>query len=79
MYWLCIIFTFGIVSYKLKYSIVVYDDILDLVINKLSFYHGRFVSEFLAFLLVKGIPEAFDINIQDFALISQNFVKALYN
>ena len=77
LYFLCIISTFCIVSRTLAYSIIVYDDILDLVINKLSFYHGRFFSEFLAFLLVKGIPEVLNINIQDFALVSQNLVKAL--
>lgn len=77
LYFLCIISTFCIVSRTLAYSIIVYDDILDLVINKLTFYHGRFFSEFLAFLLVKGIPEVLNINIQDFALVSQNLVKAL--
>ena len=76
LYWLCLFLTFLFISYRLRYAILIYDDVIDLITSKFNFYHGRFYSEFCAFLLVNGIPTLFGINLQDFAIISENFVKS---
>ena len=76
-YCIAIICTFAFLLYKLRYAIVIFDDVLDLIINEFKFYHGRFFSELFALIFVRGIPKLFDINIQDFAFISQNILKSV--
>lgn len=76
IYSLTILLTFVFLFYKLRYAVVVYDDVLDLVINEFKFYHGRFYSELFALIFVRGIPYLIDWNIQDFAVVSQNILKS---
>lgn len=76
VYLLPIIIAFIFLMYKLRYAVVIYDDVLDLVINEFKFYHGRFLAEFIALVFVRGIPSLLNINIQDFAFISENILKS---
>ena len=59
----------------MKYAIVMYDDVIDLIINGFNFYHGRFISEFIAILFVKLIPDFFNIHVQNFAVVSECLLK----
>lgn len=62
---------------RLKYALVVNDDMSDLITNDFAFYHGRFVTELISLLFVKIIPSALGINIQDFAIVSEGCLKAV--
>ena len=76
-YYIVIILAFLFLLYKLRYAIVIFDDVIDLIIHNFKFYHGRFITELLAALFVKWIPSLLGINIQNFALISENIIKSL--
>ena len=52
-----------------------FDDVIDLIINSFNFYHGRFISEFIAILFVKIIPNILNVHIQNFAVISECLLK----
>ena len=76
-YYIVIIIAFLFLLYKMRYAIVIYDDVIDLILYKFKFYHGRFLTEILAALFVNWIPSLLGINIQNFALISENIIKSL--
>lgn len=76
-YWLPIVLTFAFIVFKLRYAVIVYDDVLDLITDKYTFTHGRYFLEIIALLLVNGIPKMLGINMQDFAFISQDLVKSV--
>ncbi len=63
---------------KMQYSIVVNDDMLELVANKYEFSHGRFVTELIGIFFVRLIPSFFAVNIQSFTFISQAVLKSLF-
>ena len=60
---------------RLRYAIIVNDDMMDLVSNKWVFFHGRYIMEFLGTFFVIILPQFFNINIQDFAIVSQGIMK----
>ncbi len=73
---LILIFIFIYMAYKLRYAIVSWDDMLDILVDSYSFYHGRFFTELFNILMIKTIPETLNIPIQNFAFVSEGLTKA---
>lgn len=67
---------FIFLSYKLRYSYIMNDDLVDLLVGNFCFYHGRFFTESLSLFLVKFLPDFLNINVQDFAFISEGCFKS---
>ncbi len=60
---------------RLKYSVIVNDDMIDIIMRTFLFSHGRFIPDLIAILSIKLIPEIFGINYQDFAIV-QGILKS---
>ncbi len=69
---------FSFLMYKFRYAIVINDDLVDLIAGQYNFYHGRYLTEFISILFIKLIPKYFNINIQNFAIVSEGLVKSLF-
>ena len=62
---------------RLKFSIIVNDDMLDLITNNWELSHGRFIMEPIGVFFARTLPLLLNKNIQDFAIISQGILKIL--
>ena len=67
---LCIIAVIALLFFSLRFSYIHHDDLGDLIVRKNFFNHGRFISLFLQYFIVRNIPFFFNINVQDFAFFS---------
>lgn len=76
IYFLFAIISVLYLSYNLRYAIVMNDDIDDFFPYNWDFFHGRIFTELLSFLFIEVIPDLFNIPIQNFAFISEGFLKA---
>ena len=63
---------------RLKYAVVINDDMNDIITQKFYIPHSRFITGCISQLFVKIIPMLLGINFQDFALISEGILKTLF-
>ncbi len=63
---------------KLKYSVIINDDMMDIISRTFLFSHGRFISELFGILLIKLIPDILGINYQDFAIVQGILKSAVF-
>ena len=63
---------------RLKYAVVVNDDMNDIITQNFYIPHSRFITGCISQLFVKIIPMLLGINFQDFALISEGILKILF-
>ena len=70
---ICSFFLFRV----LENPVILFDDITDFIISDFNFYHGRIISELIGVSIVKLIPKLLHINLQDFAIVSENLIKIL--
>ena len=71
-----LIMIFIYMAYKLRYAVVSWDDMLDILVCTYDFTHGRYFTELFNILIIKTIPEILNIPIQNFAFISEGLTKA---
>ena len=68
---------FCFIVYKIRFSCIYGDDIVDFFPYNWNFFHGRIFTELLSVFLVKWLPTALHINIQNFAIISEAALKSI--
>ncbi len=73
---LVLVFIFVYMAYKLRYAIVVNDDITDILLGNVKFIHGRYFTELFSVFMVKTLPELLKIHVQNFAFVSEGLTKA---
>lgn len=78
LYILLLVISFAYVFFQLRYSVISNDDMEDFICYDLTFYHGRYFTTLFQYLVIKVIPDFLKINYQEFALISQAFLKSLF-
>lgn len=72
----CIIL-FLFLFFKFQYEVIANDDLMDLVLGKMYFHHGRIFSELFAKFMVYYLPNLLNVHIQNFAIFSSGIVKSL--
>ena len=60
---------------RLRYSVILNDDMMDIITRTFLFSHGRFIFEYIAIVTIKLIPDLFGINYQNFAF-TQGILKS---
>lgn len=68
---ICAYFLFQV----LENPVILFDDVWDYIVSDFNFYHGRIISELIGVSIIKLIPNMLHINVQDFAIISENIAK----
>ncbi len=76
--WIILSCIFLFLVFSLRYSVIVNDDIMDLINNRYSFCHGRFITELISTFIMVIIPNMFNIPLQNFAIVSEGTFKALF-
>lgn len=67
---------FFYLAYKLRFSYIQNDDIVDLFSHYINFYHGRFFTELFSIFIVKILPLKLNIHPQDFYIYSSQIIKS---
>lgn len=68
---------FIILFSNMKYSIIGNDDMLDYLLNKNIIYHCRLITYLLQVFFISLLPNWLSIHVQDFAIVSQAFLKSI--
>ena len=58
-----------------RYSYIQNDDIVDLFVHHINFYHGRFITELFSIFIVKNLPLSLNIHPQNFYIFSSQIIK----